>query len=144
MKFDEGAKVRLVYDIVNDGTIYGAARGEQVMSAGAVGYVVKYGIFLLDEIIYEVHFVEEGKIIGCREKELIDGDEPWAPPVFKKGDRVKAAIDLTLNGAVIVASGTEGAIGPVRRHPLYGYVYETRFDGAPNLVLALENQMAGI
>lgn len=68
--FRIGERVRLVKTIRNDGTYPHAKVGDVLIEAGAEGYVRKIGDFLQTIRIYEVNFIEEGLIFGCREAEL--------------------------------------------------------------------------
>lgn len=65
-----GQRVRLIKSIRNDGTYPYAQVGDVLIEAGAEGYVRKIGDFLQSIRIYEVNFIEEGFIFGCREAEL--------------------------------------------------------------------------
>lgn len=68
--FRIGERVRLIKSIRNDGTYPYAPVGEVLLEAGAEGYVRKIGDFLQTIRIYEVIFVDEGHVFGCREAEL--------------------------------------------------------------------------
>ena len=125
-QFLPGDAVRLLFDIKNDGTFYGVQRGTIMQPAGARGYVA-YRNDLADLTVYEVHFPESNTTMGCRDKELIPGDDPWSPPAFKKGDVVAARIDLTQNQAVLVPEGTVGQVSVIRFQKNIGYIYEVRF-----------------
>jgi nitrogen fixation protein NifZ len=91
-KFTMGQKVKLVEDIVNDGTYPHAKIGTLMMPKGQVGYIKSMGEFLQVIRVYEVHFVGsdmEVEIIGCREHELEaidDGcdEETTESPLFKQ------------------------------------------------------------
>ena len=65
-----GERVRLTKTIRNDGTYPHARNGDVLIEAGAEGYVRKIGDFLQTIRIYEVNFIEEGMIFGCREAEI--------------------------------------------------------------------------
>lgn len=65
-----GERVRLTKTIRNDGTYPHAKNGDILIEAGSEGYVRKIGDFLQTIRIYEVNFIEEGMIFGCREAEL--------------------------------------------------------------------------
>ncbi|WP_228135652.1 nitrogen fixation protein NifZ [Halarcobacter anaerophilus] len=73
-KFGIGQKVKLIKEIVNDGTYPHSPIGTLMMPQGAVGYIKSIGEFLQVIRVYEVHFlgVEEApvEIVGCRENEL--------------------------------------------------------------------------
>ena len=64
--------VRVIRNIRNDGTYPGQLTGALLVRRGSIGYVRHIGVFLQDQIIYTVHFLEAGnRIVGCRETELI-------------------------------------------------------------------------
>lgn len=73
-KFGIGQKVKLIKEIVNDGTYPHEPLGTLMMPAGAIGYIKSIGEFLQVIRVYEVHFlgVESTpvEIVGCREHEL--------------------------------------------------------------------------
>lgn len=72
-KFAIGQKVKLLEDIVNDGTYPHAKIGELMMPKGSIGYIKHVGEFLQVIRVYEVHFFGAGmdlEIVGCREHEL--------------------------------------------------------------------------
>jgi len=73
-KFGIGQQVRLVKEIVNDGTYPHSPIGTLMMPVGSVGYIKSVGEFLQVIRVYEVHFlgVEDApvEIVGCREHEL--------------------------------------------------------------------------
>jgi len=90
-KFRMGQKVKLVDDVVNDGTYPHAKIGTLMMPKGSVGYIKDMGEFLQVIRVYEVHFIDAGvelEIIGCREHELEavdDGcdEETTESPLFR-------------------------------------------------------------
>jgi len=72
-KFRVGQKVKLISDVVNDGTYPHAKIGTLMMPKGSIGYIKHMGEFLQVIRVYEVHFFGtemEVEIIGCREHEL--------------------------------------------------------------------------
>jgi nitrogen fixation protein NifZ len=73
-KFGVGQKVKLLSDIVNDGTYPHAKIGTLMMPKGSVGYIKSIGEFLQVIRVYEVHFFGvldvPVEIVGCREHEL--------------------------------------------------------------------------
>lgn len=94
-----GERVRLTKTIRNDGTYPHARNGDILVEAGAEGYVRKIGDFLQTIRIYEVNFIEEGLIFGCREAEIEsaledDGyDEVAEELKWLKEHRAKKAAD---------------------------------------------------
>ena len=72
-KFGIGQKVKLVKDVVNDGTYPHAPIGTLMMKEGSIGYIKSIGEFLQVIRVYEVHFLGyDGpiEVVGCREMEL--------------------------------------------------------------------------
>lgn len=73
-KFGVGQKVKLVSDIVNDGTYPHAPIGTLLMPKDSIGYIKSIGEFLQVIRVYEVHFFGVQnvpvEIVGCREHEL--------------------------------------------------------------------------
>ena len=72
-KYRTGQKVKLLENIVNDGTYPHAKIGTLMMPKGSIGYIKDMGEFLQVIRVYEVHFFGtdmEVEIIGCREHEL--------------------------------------------------------------------------
>jgi nitrogen fixation protein NifZ len=68
--FEIGQKVKVRKLIRNDGTFPGQDIGATLAKKGDVGYVVGIGTFLQSSYIYAIHFIESGRIVGCRKKEL--------------------------------------------------------------------------
>jgi nitrogen fixation protein NifZ len=72
-KYHVGQKVKLLEDIVNDGTYPHSKIGTLMMKKDSVGYIKTMGEFLQVIRVYEVHFFGtdmDVEIIGCREHEL--------------------------------------------------------------------------
>jgi len=72
-KFHIGQKVKLLEDVVNDGTYPHSKIGTLMMKKDSVGYIKDMGDFLQVIRVYEVHFFGsnmEVDCIGCREHEL--------------------------------------------------------------------------
>lgn len=128
-RFDYGEAVRVIRNVRNDGTYPGLATGELLVRRGSVGYVINVGTFLQDQIIYSVHFLEQGRIVGCREEELIGADEPWIPSRFETRDKVRARVALAVQGEVLVTAGSEGEVLRVLRDIPQGVHYHVHFPG---------------
>lgn len=128
-RFDYGEAVRVVRNVRNDGTYPGCPTGELLIRRGSVGYVVNVGTFLQDQIIYSVHFVSDGRIVGCREEELLGCDEPWVPSRFEFRDKVVARLALAIDGDVVVPAGAQGEVLKVLRDAPGGVQYHVRFPG---------------
>lgn len=108
--FDFGDQVRVIRTLRNDGTFPGKPRGALLVRKGSVGYVREWGSFLQDQIIYQIHFVAEDCLVGCREQELISGSAPWIAGEFQYGDWVSAAVPLAIGGEPVVVAGQVGQI----------------------------------
>ncbi|WP_107760539.1 nitrogen fixation protein NifZ [Dickeya sp. Secpp 1600] len=109
-RFECGDAVRVVRALRNDGTFAGRARGELLVRRGSVGYVREWGVFLQDQIVYQVHFLDRDRVVGCRESELIDADQPWLAGDFQYGDRVCSMQPLAINGDIVVTMGQQGEV----------------------------------
>jgi nitrogen fixation protein NifZ len=129
--WDIGDGVRVTRSVRNDGTYPGEETGALLIRRGAVGHVVDVGTFLQDQIIYSVHFLDEGRIVGCRQEELIGADEPWVPSIFEFRQRVRAAIALGSKGEVLVKAGGGGQVLKVLRDAPGGVAYHVHFDSLP-------------
>ncbi|MCS7490555.1 nitrogen fixation protein NifZ [Raoultella planticola] len=103
-------EVRVVRAIRNDGTVAGFAPGALLVRRGSTGFVRDWGVFLLDQIIYQIHFPQSGRIIGCREQELIPVSQPWLAGNLQYGDTVICQMALAVNGNVVVTAGQQGRI----------------------------------
>ena len=68
--FELGQKVRALRDVRNDGTFPGYAVGDRLIQQGDVGYVNSIGSFVQQFYIYGVDFIERGRVVGMRAKEL--------------------------------------------------------------------------
>jgi nitrogen fixation protein NifZ len=89
------------------------------------------GTFLQDQIIYSVHFLDEARVVGCREEELIGVDEPWVESRFEVRQIVRAAQSLSIRGEVRVPLGSRGEILNLERSEAQGVVYHTHFACLP-------------
>jgi len=127
-RFDFGERVRVTRNVRNDGTYPGMEIGDLLIRRGSVGNVIEMGTFLQDQVIYTVHFLEHGRMVGCRAEELIPADAPWNPSRFEFRDKVVCRLDLGVKGQVIVEKGAEGEILKVLRDSL-PLQYHVRFPG---------------
>ena len=128
-RFEFGAEVRLTRNVRNDGTYPGLEIGDFLVKRGSLGYVQDVGTYLQDQLIYKVHFMEANKLVGCREEELIAGDDPWNPSEFEFRDKVICNKALSVNGEVIVELGAQGEVLKVLRDIPGGVQYHVRFPG---------------
>ncbi len=90
-RWDYGDAVRVTRNVRNDGTFPGIHVCELLVRRVSIGPVRSVGTFLQDQIIYSVHFLDEGRVVGCREEELIGLDEPWIESRFEVRQKVRAA-----------------------------------------------------
>jgi len=128
-KYNQGEAVRLIRNVRNDGTFPGLDIGNLLVRRGSVGYVKDVGTFLQDQLIYSVHFVEDDRMVGCREEELQAESDPWHPSRFEYRDKVTPSIPLGIRGEVIAEPGSVGEIEKVLRDMPGGVVYHVRFPG---------------
>ena len=135
-RWDYGEAVRLTRNVRNDGTYPGLDPGAFLVRRGSIGYVVDVGTFLQDQIIYTVFFYEENRIVGCREEELIDIDEPWVPSLYFSRERVAAGQVLAMGGETKIPKGSVGEILRVLRDG-DAPVYHVHFDCLPGRVFAV-------
>lgn len=126
-KYEYGDEVRLTRNVRNDGTYPGKEIGELLVKRGAVGCVYDVGTYLQDQLIYRIHFLDEGKTVGCREEELIPASAPWVVSLFEYRDKVKAKIELAINGEKIAEEGQQGEILKVLRDDPKGVQYHVHF-----------------
>jgi nitrogen fixation protein NifZ len=115
-RWDYGDAVRVTRNVRNDGTYPGAATGDLLVRRGSVGHVVDIGTFLQDQIIYSVHFLDIGRVVGCREEELIGATENWVPSRHEVRERVRAGRPLVAGGEELVPAGAFGEIMQVIRN----------------------------
>lgn len=108
--FDYGDKVRVVRNIRNDGTLRGSKRGDLLVRRGSVGYIKQIGTLLLDQVIYQVHFIDQGFTLGCRDNEVCSIDAAWIDRLFERGDKVSVHSALTSEGKIVVAAGDIGTV----------------------------------
>jgi nitrogen fixation protein NifZ len=137
-RWDFGDAVRVIRNVRNDGTFPGLNPGELLVRRGSIGHVRNVGTFLQDQIIYSVHFLEQGKVVGCREEELIGGDDPWVPSRYEVREKVRAAKALSLNGEVLVPLEARGEVMNLERDEAANRViYHVHFDCLPGRPLAV-------
>ena len=138
-RFEYGESVRVTRNVRNDGTYPGLDVGVLLIRRGSVGNVIEVGTFLQDQVIFTVHFLNHGRMVGCRLEELIGAEEPWNPSRFEFRDRVVCTIDLGIQGKVLFKKGTEGEVFKVIRDDeliQYHVVFEGRTLQLPESALA--------
>ena len=135
-RFEFGETVRVIRNVRNDGTYPGLATGTLLIRRGATGFVRDVGIFLQDQLIYTVVFLDtgvkgerDGRVVGCREEELIGIDDPWVPSRFESRERVRAALTLAVGGELRAERGTVGEVLKVLRDVPGGPQYQVHFPG---------------
>lgn len=92
-KYKTGQKVKLLENIVNDGTYPHAKIGTLMMPKGSTGYIKDMGEFLQVIRVYEVHFFGanmEVEIIGCREHELESIEDDYVSEEALEREAMKA------------------------------------------------------
>ncbi|ABK43700.1 NifZ family protein [Magnetococcus marinus MC-1] len=109
-RFENASAVRLIKSIRNDGTFPGKRSGEVLVRKGTVGFVRQAGVFLQEHNIYEIHFIDDDLIVGCREKELQDAELPWVESLFETRDRVMLAVPLEIKGETLVDTDQVGEV----------------------------------
>lgn len=114
-RYDFGDPVRVTRNVRNDGTFPGMDPGNLLVRRGSVGYVMNVGTFLQDQIIYTVNFLDQDRIVGCREEELIPADAPWTPSRFETRERVVSRLNLAVGGEIRVPLGAVGEVLKVVR-----------------------------
>ncbi len=136
-KWEYGEAVRLTRNVRNDGTYPGLDPGAFLVRRGSIGYVVDVGTFLQDQVIYSVNFLDEGKIVGCREEELIGAEDEWTPSRFEFREKVRSGKGLAINGEVLVPVGAIGEVIKVIRDGPNGVAYHIHFDSLLGRVLQI-------
>lgn len=126
-RYEFGDEVRIVRNVRNDGTYPGMPTGQLLIRRGSVGVVINVGTFLQDQLIYTVNFLDQGKIVGFREEELISIAEPWVPSKYESREKVRSMVTLAVRGEVRAAPGTEGEILKVLRDEAGGVQYQVIF-----------------
>jgi nitrogen fixation protein NifZ len=114
-RFEFGESVRVTRNIRNDGTYPGLEVGNLLVRRGTLGTVIEVGTFLQEQIIYTVHFLQLGRMVGCRLEELIGADELWHPSRFEFRDKVRCRLKLAVNGQVLVERDAIGEVLKVIR-----------------------------
>lgn len=132
-----GEAVRLTRNVRNDGTYPGMAIGDPLIRRGGIGYVVDVGTFLQDQVIYSVHFLDIDRVVGCREEELIDVDEPWVPSRFEFRERVQVRADIPIGDGQRISAGSDGEILHVIRMPPDKVAYHVHFEALPGRLLQI-------
>lgn len=125
--------MRVLRNVRNDGTYPGMDVGQLLVRRGSVGYVRDRGTFLQDQIIYSVHFLEQDRLVGCREEELQSASDPWTPSRFEFRDKVIARIPLGIQGRMLVHQDEAGEILRVLRDAPGGVQYHVHFSGRQTL-----------
>src|SRR5512135_419548 len=126
-KYEFGDEVRIIRNVRNDGTYPGVPTGTLLIRRGSTGFVMNVGTFLQDQLIYTVNFLEQNKIVGFREEELIGIDDPWIPSKFESREKVRSKVTLAVSGKVRAKPGSEGEILKVLRDEAGGVQYQAIF-----------------
>lgn len=145
-RFQYGDEVRVIRNVRNDGTYPGKEVGELLLRRGSVGNVHDVGTYLQDQIIYRVYFIDSGRMVGCREEELVPAAEPWVDSRYEFRDRVATRIPLSVGGEVVVAQGEIGSVMKILRDAPGGVQYHVHFNSGRMFQipeLALEPDASG-
>ena len=129
-RWDFGEPVRVTRNVRNDGTFPGAETGDLLVRRGSIGHVRDIGTFLQDQIIYSVHFLQEDRVVGCREEELLDVNDAWIESRFEVRQKVQTSRTLAVRGEQI-AIGSRGEILHVEREAGPPLLYHVHFDCLP-------------
>lgn len=136
-RWECGEAVRVIRNVRNDGTYPGMDAGAPLVRRGSVGHIVDVGTFLQDQIVYSIHFLDQGRIVGCREEELMGADEEWVPSRYEFREKVRTRAALAVGGEVLVAAGAVGEILRVLRPGADEVAYHVHFDCLPGRVLQI-------
>lgn len=136
-RWECGEAVRVIRNVRNDGTYPGMDAGAPLVRRGSVGHIVDVGTFLQDQIVYSIHFLDQGRIVGCREEELMGADEEWVPSRYEFREKVRTLAALAVDGEVLVAVGAVGEILRVLRPGADEVAYHVHFDCLPGRVLQI-------
>lgn len=85
--FNLGEKVKANRTVRNDGTYAGKEIGDVLAKKGEVGYVVSIGTFLQQFYVYGVQFLQTGRRVGMKRKELesVDAGTEIDGPLSREG-----------------------------------------------------------
>lgn len=128
-RYEFGSEVRLIRNVRNDGTYPGTEVGELLMRRGSIGCVYDVGTYLQDQLIYRVHFLDEGRTVGCREEELISASDHWVQNKFEFRDRVSVLCDLKMDGEFVARKGDVAEIENVLREDQDAIEYNIFING---------------
>lgn len=141
-QWEYGDQVRVIRNVRNDGTFPGMEPGDLLIRRGSIGYVVDVGTFLQDQVIYSVHFLDAGRIVGCREEELIDISEAWVPSRYEFREKVASAINLSVGGELLVPQGAVGeVIKVIREYGAETASYHIHFECLKGRLLAIPERL---
>ena len=141
-RWEIGEAVRVVRNIRDDGTYPGAQPGQLLVRRGSIGTIVDIGTFLQDQVIYSVHFLDIDRVVGCREEEVIGGDEPWLPSRFEAREKVVATRILSLGPDARIPLKAVGEVLRVLRDG-ESPTYHVHFDCLPGRTLAVPESALG-
>ena len=128
-RFDFGEAVRLTRNVRNDGTFPGLDIGNLLIKRGSVGYVMNVGTFLQDQVIYTVNFLDQGRVVGCREEELHRRRRTWVESRFETREKVRGPLHAVGARRSARRAGTEGEVFKVLRDLADGVQYHVLFPG---------------
>lgn len=134
-RWEQGDTLRVIRNIRDDGSFPGARPGDLLVRRGSTGTVVDIGTFLMDQVIYSVHFLQQNRIVGCREEELIELQDDWVDSRFESREYVRNTRPLAIAGEVRVPPDSRGEILRVLRDAQGGPAYHVHFDCLPGTPL---------
>ena len=125
-KFSYGQAVRLITNIRQDSSLSDEKRGQLLIRRGNIGYIRHAGLYKQEQIIYQVHFLEQNRVIGCRETELIDANATWADNQFEYGDVAVLNVNLQMHGKHIAYVGDSVSVIAVNREDQQDITYRVQ------------------
>nr|CRH04591.1 protein NifZ [Candidatus Magnetococcus massalia] len=144
-KYQDGQALRLSKTIRNDGTFPGKRTGEILVRRGSIGYVRRAGVFLQEQVIYEMHFIDQDLVVGCREQEVQDAELPWVETAYEARDRVTPKVALSKEGQLLIAEDETGIVIDVDSSDpakiRYQVQFGERFFMLPEALLALAPEL---
>ena len=114
-KYEFGEEVRIIRNVRNDGTYPGVAHRHAADPSRLHRLRHQRRHLPAGPADLYRQLLEQNKIVGFREEELISIDDPWIPSKFESREKVRSKITLTVRGEVRVNPGMEGEILKVFR-----------------------------
>lgn len=97
--FAYGERVIARINVRNDGTFPGREVGDLLVAKGDWGYVTSIGSFLNQFYIYGVEFVDHGRRVGMKKRELVSMDAALRARAARRAEGHDRSADaLTVGG----------------------------------------------